>query len=378
MSSKKSKKKCVKTWCKKGQKTSKNAKKICNKQCQPVLLPTAPPTGTPLICGQPQAEVLVLKEEIKFQNLLGGNSKGQTKFEASDIVIAGPVAYAVHDNAWAITAFDAENFSAPRWSQQVGRPDHEKFSSNPGNNGDPQSDYEGLAMDSETGDLYAVMESKKHTWSDNKYRAVIQHIPNPNLDDDFTVVDECSTEKEFEGDSKGLEGAVVIRDLDDEVVIIGLCEGNHCSESRKDDRGNGRLAAMRRVNLPSGGCQWSTIKEILIPSSADFLDYSAIAVDEQTGRVAITSQAESKMWVGQLTGRQGNGLYDIDGTSLDDSASTVYDFPKDQNCDVMYCNIEGLSWLPDGNIMAVSDKAKSSQNSTCRAKEQSAHIFVLP
>lgn len=67
------------------------------------------------------------------------------------------------------------------------------------------------------------------------YHAIIEEL-NMN-DEDYDVVQACPSEFKFEGDSKGFEGAVAIRDLDNEIVVLGLCEGNYCSEQYKDDTG---------------------------------------------------------------------------------------------------------------------------------------------
>jgi len=196
---------------------------------------------------------------------------------------------------------------------------------------------------------------------------------------DYEVVEACSSEFVFEGDSKGFEGAVGIRDLNNELVVLGLCEGNHCSESRKFDKGNGRLVAMNRTTLGDGSCQWSTIRTVHIPPSADFRDYSAITVDSK-GRAAVSSQEESQLWVGQLMGQNEAGLWDVARLEFDPKVARVYDFPKNDNCQTVYCNVEGVHWLNDDMIIAVSDKMKSKgkQDFRCFEKDQSVHVFVLP
>ena len=63
---------------------------------------------------------------------------------------------------------------------------------------------------------------------------------------------ECQCEFIFEGDSKGFEGAVGFPDISGELYILGLCEGNHCSETRKKDVGNGRVVLMKKKREGDG------------------------------------------------------------------------------------------------------------------------------
>ena len=59
-----------------------------------------------------------------------------------------------------------------------------------------------------------------------------------------------------------------------------------------------------------GGCIWETVRKIKIPSSAAFIDYSAIDIAND-GRVVIASQENSALWLGQVTGIN-NGIIDPD------------------------------------------------------------------
>jgi hypothetical protein len=246
--------------------------------------------------------------------------------------------------------------------------------------GDPgreveDSGYEAIIHDE--GTFYVIRESVKD--EDKEYHAIVEELDM--RPDDYTIMDQCPCEFEFEGDSKGFEGAISVRNaLDNEVIILGLCEGNHCSEERKGDKGNGRIVAMKKEVTEDGGCQWSTLRTIKIPASADFTDYSAITLDAASGRVAISSQEDSKVWIGKLLGKSNDGtnVWDIDAIELDDEKSKVYDFPKNDLCETVYCNVEGIHWINDNMLIAVSDKMKSSQDFRCFDKDQSVHVFTLP
>lgn len=179
--------------------------------------------------------------------------------------------------------------------------------------------------------------------------------------------------------SKGFEGAIAIRDTDNELVVLGLCEGNYCSERYKEDTGHGRIIAMKKKEEDDGTCTWKTIKEIKVPPSANFRDYSAMSMD-RNGRVAITSQEESQLWIGELVGQNDAGQWDLHAMEFDGSDAKVYDFPKNNDCETVYCNIEGIHWIDDNTLLAVSDKMKSrgKQDFRCFEKDQSVHAFVLP
>ncbi len=50
------------------------------------------------------------------------------------------------------------------------------------------------------------------------------------------------------------------------------------------------------------------------------------------------------------------------------------------NCETIYCNVEGLEFLSDSLLVAASDQMKDEgrQNFRCLSKDQSVHVFVVP
>jgi hypothetical protein len=212
------------------------------------------------------------------------------------------------------------------------------------------------------------------------YHAIIEELDMGPTD--YTVKAACPTEFEFEGTSKGFEGGIAVRDLNNQLVVLGLCEGNHCSEKSKKDRGHGRLVAMTRKTSEDGTCEWQTLRVIRIPESADFADYSAITMNAK-GRVAIASQEDSQIWIGNLLGQTPEGLWNIAEMEFDvdkkgKKAGPKFNFPKNDMCITVYCNIEGIHWINDEMLLAASDKMKSNQDFRCFEKDQSVHVFVLP
>jgi hypothetical protein len=210
-----------------------------------------------------------------------------------------------------------------------------------------------------------------------RYNAIIEELDMGLTD--YTVKAACPTEFEFEGSSKGFEGGIAVRDVNNQLVVLSLCEGNHCSEKSKNDRGNGRLVAMTRVTSEDGTlCWWETLRVIRIPKSADFADYSAITMDAK-GRVAISSQEDSQIWIGKLLGQTPEGLWNIAEIEFDDEKrGKKFIFPKNDMCMTIYCNIEGIHWINDEMLLAVSDKMKKNQDFRCFGKDQHVHVFVLP
>lgn len=226
-----------------------------------------------------------------------------------------------------------------------------------------------------------------------------------NIDEDsdsYSVVDSCPCELEFDGASKGFEGALSIRGADGKLYLLGLCEGNHCKEgSEGKDRGNGKVVVMERVmsssdddaSVPGYDCFWSTVTTLDIPAEADFQDYSAISLHRETMAVAITSQENSQVWVGKLEGGT-DGIFDP-ATTFFHAEGKVFNFPRNENCELQYCNVEGIHWVEGGStaggddegegsppqvLVAVSDKMKGhgKQPYNCLEKDQSFHLFAIP
>lgn len=312
--------------------------------------------------GTYSKRTLQLAYELPFIALFT-DTLGQTKFEASSVVIANDhYAYAVCDSSWSLSKFrtDLKPFS----------PDNVQVVSTELPSSKEESGYEALFQDGSF--FYVVRESIQQ--DDKSYHAEIEQLLLSDDGQQYTAVNRQITEFEFEGDSKGFEGAIAVHDnKDGALVILGLCEGNHCSEKHKDDVGHGKLVAMK-----SNGTVWTTLRMIDVPSSAAFRDYSAISL--RGDRVAITSQEESQVWIGRLEGLVDGDMWDVDAVEFATDEGTVYDFPKDHECQTIYCNIEGIHWMNDYTLLAVSDKMKGrgKQDFRCFDKDQTAHVFVFP
>jgi hypothetical protein len=266
------------------------------------------------------------------------DSKGQTVYELSGVTMAANgMAYAISDSSWAISQFNPK--------LQTFHPDNVHIGDPFGrNDADGNSGYESIFLDDQGAGnqtIYVVREAV--SGENGTYHAVIEELRVTADGTDYTIMDKCPSEYTFSSDNKGFEGAAFIRSLNNEIFIIGLCEGNFCDSGEDTDKnGNGISIIMKKEQLPNGSCQWSTYRELPIPASADFIDYSDIAINSQTGRVAITSQEDGKVWIGTLAGKNPDtGLWDVDAMAFNMTQFDVYGFPRDQDCNVIFCNVEG-------------------------------------
>ena len=318
---------------------------------------------------------------------------GESKFEASDVTRVGETFYVVCDSSWSILKLDERLPMLSSANKLVDLVPSDVFT--PPDEED--SGFEAIMHDASSGaanDFYLVRESIEHEKAAGG-TAFEAEILKAHFGDDgsrqYTVEEVCHSEFRFEGDSKGFEGAVSLRGADGVLYILGLCEGNFCSEARGKEVGNGRVVVMKRADDESapGGCVWKTVTTLELPKSVQFVDYSAIAVHHSTSAVAVTSQENSQLWVGELSGGY-DGAFDPASAAF--SEGTIYDFPRSSvGCEVQYCNIEGVHWVSGGKVddgstgapqtlVAVSDKMKSKgrQPATCQEKDQSVHLFQLP
>ena len=184
-------------------------------------------------------------------------------------------------------------------------------------------------------------------------------------DDTFNFIESFWLDFKLETDNKGMEGLSHLH-YKDEDFILGLCEGNACKSGKKGRKpGKGRIQLFRRAKK-----EWEHAGTVKLPKSVQFEDYSSL--DFQDRYVTVISQETSAVWVDRVR---------KDQSSLDDlweDDGHTYLFPRDKNGKIIFCNLEGITWLKKGIFAVVSDKAKSGkQPKRCKRKEQSIHIFKL-
>ena len=134
--------------------------------------------------------------ELPFASMFA-DTKGEKKYEASDVILVDGNAYAVCDNSWAISKFGAALVPFEAGNKLIGQPH--------GREGQGEdSGYEAIFQDH--GIFYVLRESVLHSKEDAKgssveagtYHAIIEELIMG--DDDYQVQETCSCQFEFEGD----------------------------------------------------------------------------------------------------------------------------------------------------------------------------------
>lgn len=306
--------------------------------------------------------MLKLVKEMPFIGLFD-DTKGETKFEASGMTIAPfkDPRYAVNDWLWivfdnlhALGRIDRHMEFAAKKNMLVGhKPDEE------------DSQFEGITYVESTGHFLAIEEVRYH----EKHDELHPFTHELRISEDGTQYDTvqvCPVHFVLKHENKGFEG-VHYQQRDGEDLLMGLCEGNHCwGGERGKDAGNGRIVVSVSNGKSGKECGWDVVKTVKIPRTAYFTDYSGMAV--RGDRIAIVSQENATLWIGS---------FDWQALEFVDEGR-VFHFPRDNHCDIMYCNVEGVQWLDDVRFVVSSDKAKRYQSYRCVAQEQKVHIFALP
>ncbi|WP_210520724.1 SdiA-regulated/phytase-like domain-containing protein [Hymenobacter terricola] len=272
--------------------------------------------------------------EKKFYKLFSGYDSSDD-FEGSGVYTSGGRYYVVFDNRYKIGSIAS---SLPENSSQ----------NTLTGSGSGSSNFEAITYDANnTPHYYVTEETVSHNGA--YYPRVRQY------DASLGYQSSLWTDVAFSSanSNKGFEGAAYVRRGSDD-YLLGLVEGT------------GQIKVLKKTN--SG---WVTQATLAVPVA--FPDYSDI--DIWGSRVAITTQEGSQLWVGTLSST----------TWSFTDAGRVYDFPRGSSTgtvgagtNVLYGNIEGVSWIDASTLVCVSDKADSSQPSYQQYKEQSIHVFQLP
>lgn len=278
---------------------------------------------------------LILKTHHKLQDLLGTDEK----LEASGVVKVGAFYYVVFDNFSKIAKISTKlekgktKFS---WLNE---------------NGDKHG-FEAIAYDKEHKTFYAVVEALERN---GKYQPKIYEFNNT-----FSSQGNHWVKVKFDGDGKGLEGLEHIQ-RGGQDYLLGLCEGNFCEGGDKGKQGGGGRIRV----LEKSGKHWIKVATIKLPKSLNFEDYASISL--AGNRMAIVSQKDSELWVGHLKANE----WAVKGKGQ------KYAFPKEGGKKI-FGNVEGVCWLGESTLVAVSDKKKKKQGKRYKARDQSLHIFEIP
>ena len=275
--------------------------------------------------------------EAKFYKLFPGYDHTDD-FEGSGVKIVGNYFYAVFDNRLKVGKILS--------SLPINSSSNTLVSSGSGS-----SNFEGITYDNyNTPNFYVVDENESHNGAYspkiNEYDANMNIQSTAWAPYSFTSADK----------NKGFEGLVWIRRNSTD-YLLGLCE---------------RTGVI--VVMAQNGSNWDLVTTISMPTGTGMTDFSDIDISA-SGRVAVTSQESSKLWIGQLNSTTWSFV----------DAGVVYNFPTgDSNGNVgagsyvIYGNVEGVSFITDIQVVIASDKAGSDQPSYQSFKDQSIHIFNLP
>ena len=285
-------------------------------------------------------EQLLLVQEAKIFEILG--EQVDSRLEASGVLAKDGVFYVIFDNLADIACLSSQ-LSPVAGENRLIRQKHGYHRG-----------FEDIAYDPWSNRYYVLIESLPH--DSGLFMAKVQEY-----DENLRYESDAWLDFPLQRPNKGLEGLTCIR-RDGKTHLLGLCEGNRCKPGAAGRTpGGGRIQVFCR-----GQKHWDRVGKIRLPATLLFEDYSSIAADGD--RLAVVSQVSSALWVGSLAALS----WDI----VDEGKT--YAFPRNADGQVIYCTIEGVSWIGSDQIVVVSDKAKSTQGKRCREKDQSIHIFEIP
>jgi hypothetical protein len=275
---------------------------------------------------------LELIREEKLFRLIPGRTK-QSRLEASGVALL--------DASTALVVFDSLNQIA-RVDVSLKRSRRNGFRPAPSLG----AGFEDIAADPKTGTTFGLIEAVEDF--DGVLRGfVAEYDRNGHLRHCARLAGR------FEKSNKGFEGLAHVRHQGRE-HLFALREANY-----RTSRGErGRIDVYAR----SGKAAWKKSHSIELPEEARFKDYSALAYRD--GRLAIVSQESARLWVGQLDPRT---------RTLIRGSGAVYRFPGKH-----YRNVEGIDWLSEDTLIAVSDRMKKDQSARCGGTDQSIHLFRIP
>lgn len=309
-----------------------------------------------------RSTTLKLIREAAFSGLFD-DLKGQLKFEASGVACAGSCKkeekyFAVFDSSMSLGYMDASFSFRGVGNKLIGE------------KGLEDSQYEGIAYVPENDTFLLLQESLPiEREGETLYKP---HTITAKIRKDqsgYDIIDHCKVDFELTHENKGFEAIAYTRDENGTPLLLGMCEGNHCQGGKVGrDAGNGKII-VSKLTFVSGSCVWEPIEEIQVPKEANFIDYSDMAINEEINKIAILSQENSAVFIGD---------FDVHKREFLSESGIVFHLPRDNHCNMIYCNAEGIQWLDDYRLLIVSDKAKSKQPYWCDQKDQSVHIFSFP
>ncbi len=281
--------------------------------------------------------LLELIDEQKIWTLFRDFSE-KSKLEASGVAVKDDYCYVVFDNLMQIACVHKSLSNSEN-----------KLLGSKGKN----SLFEDITFNEYNQRFYVIIEAVA------KGKKVFKPVLN-EYDIEFNLIENHCIDFTFDSENKGFEGIEHIRKENID-YLLALCEGNDCKGGKAGAKpGKGRIVLFERETD-----EWKLVKTINLPEALPFEDYSALSI--QNNKIAVVSQECSALWVGEL---------DTEKWEINNEGSVSY-FPLNKKSKKAYCNIEGVAWLSDNEIVVVSDQGKRKKKKQADKKDQSIHIFKL-
>ena len=214
--------------------------------------------------------------------------------------------------------------------------------------------FEGMSYNPVNNTFYVVEESLDHKGDWNARLRV--------MDTDFIQTSKKQWfDYAFESENKGFEGLTAL-EHNGISYLLALCEGNDCRAGKKGKRvGGGTIKVFEKKKK-----KWKLAQTISLPKTLQFIDYSGLDI-KADNTLAVTTQESSALWIGKL---------DVEHWQIIGDGK-VYTFPKSKKGKTTYCNVEGVAWISNDQLVVISDAKKNSQPKACKKKEQSIHVVSL-
>jgi hypothetical protein len=297
---------------------------------------------------EPKLHALELIESHKLAEVLG--EQANVRLEASGICTTPDAFYVIFDNRPDIARITkVPGLLAPgnTWLHDKGA----------------DVGHEDICYDERSGHFYVLIEAMKD--KDGEWASVVDEY-----DGDFKRIERRFVDFKLESENKGFEGIAYAygertryEARNNAGYLVLLCEGNNCLGGKKGRTpGGGRAHVFQR-----GKKHWKHVEEIKLPAWLPFEDYSGIEVEGEY--IAITSQASAMVWVARI--------HVGETVQFDDGA--LFEFPRDAQGEVIFCNVEGVAWGGKNLLVTVSDRMKQGQqDSRCAQHDQSIQVFRIP
>lgn len=281
---------------------------------------------------------LKLVAEQPIASLLRG-ADATRRLEASGVTLRDDTLFVAFDNMGRVARLAVDLSPTPEGQAWLG-------------DVDPKEGYEAICWHPPEGHFYTAIESIEI--GKKRHEAVVRRF-----DAQLTLLSSKNVAHPFKKANKGVEGLAALGQ-GEHLRLLALCEA---------PAGKGKKKRGEVLLLSEEADRWVVELTLTLPAKASFKDFSDLALSP-CGKLAVVSQEDSAMWVGQLDERR-----------LTFDEGTTYLFPRDKKGRILYGNVEGVVWLSLGarpRVAVVSDRAKDDQPSRTRNKEQAVHIFDLP